>query len=104
MTWASDIDAAMTRGKSKYTCLDVLSWIRSGTASFAATDDMSASVWWNGPDGAEVGHVAGCWSNEQAQWLLNWADRECAARGVDVIQVRGRQSWQRFLSIKGIGR
>ena len=102
MTWCDDIDAAMQRGKSPYNALDVLGWVRDGNASFAATERMSASVWWNGPSGPEIGHICGEWNDEDARWLLEVADRECRERGVDCIAVQGRKAWRRFLRIKGI--
>ena len=102
MTWADDIDLAMKRGRSPYRAEDLIRWLRSGAATFAVTESMSASIWWDGPDGPEIAHIAGKWHNNDAAWLYSRMKRECQTRGVDFVQINGRNGWPRFFRMKGI--
>ena len=101
-TWSDDIQTALERSRSPYSALDVIRWLRSGEASMGVSGRMSASLWWAGPDGAEVSHVAGVYTNEDTCWLLDWADRECRARGISMLSVNGRNGWRRWMRKRGI--
>ena len=101
MTWSDEIDAAMRRGGSPYSAVDLLRLVRAGRATFRALTHMRGSVVFC--DGyAEVGHIAGKWDRAEAQELLDWARGLARARGCRALRVTGRRGWRRFLKTEGV--
>lgn len=99
--WGVQVDVAMIRGGSPYRCTDLLGWLREGSASFAATDRMSASMWFH--DGQfEFAHVAGDFNKEDFKWLLSRMRYEMKRRGVTKWKQGGRKGWSRFLRMRDL--
>lgn len=90
----------MIRDGSPYRFLDLFGWLRDGSASFAATERMSASMWFH--DGEfEFAHVSGDFNNEDLRWLLRKMRHEMKRRGITKWKRGGRKGWSRFLRLKG---
>lgn len=100
MSWADEINAAMARGKSPYTALDLLRWLREGKAELYVWPKMHASaVLLDGV--VEIGHVYGTWTKEEAEELWERLRAFCEKHGATGGVVHGRRGWQRFLRMKG---
>ncbi|MGB0662074.1 MAG: hypothetical protein ACPGNV_18105 [Mangrovicoccus sp.] len=99
--WSEQIVTALERGNSPYSLLDIIGWLETGQAGFAATENMSAS-WVQMGDCIEVGHIGGRWSDEDFEWLYSAMLRDMARRGVTQWRWGGRRGWPRFLKMKGV--
>ena len=97
MTWCDEIDSAMTG----YTANDVLFWLRHGEGMFFASGDLHASLHIDVEGLARVAHMAGTWTDEDAEWIITTATKRLKDIGIDEMQVDGRPGWKRFLRMKG---
>lgn len=100
-TWADDIDAALQRVDSPHDALTIIRLLRSGEAEMAVCDELHGSVVFRGEE-AEIGHLAGRWTDAAGFWLYERMVRACDRRGVSFVGIKGRRGWHRFLRMKGL--
>ena len=98
MTWADEIDTALTRAGSPYQAGDLIRWLCSGTLKLAVGNQMHGSLWFR-PDGEpEIAHLYGNWNEEDALWLFSKLKEYANGR---FVEIKGRPGWERFLKMKG---
>ena len=102
MTLGDQVELAMVRGRSPYTVLDLLRWLREGRAEMWIGHHLHASVVVLEPPVAEVGHLAGRWNDDECRELIAWMHEVMARKGATVWTWRGRPGWARFLKQRGI--
>jgi len=100
MTWMEEMDIALERGGSPVDAMYVLNKIRRGEGRFFAWPKMRASV--IEEDGlADIGHVYGEWTIDEARELLGKMGDFARDRGLTTGRAFGRPGWKRFLRMKG---
>lgn len=101
MSWADEIEQAMQNSESPFTVNDVLAKLRTGEARMWVSGELHGSVFIYDDNTAEVGHMAGKWTDRDGSWIIGKCRAYCKALGIDELHVHGRRGWQRFLRMKG---
>jgi hypothetical protein len=87
----------MQRSGGHWCVEDLIRWLRMGDATFYAGEEMQGSIWWNKPEGATVGHIAGRFNASDANWMFRRFRAEAKRRGISHIAIEGRSGWARFI-------